>query len=295
MLKTGNICVFFVLVAAVATYLTGCSGTDMTPFSTSEGLLHYQNNKGRWTSVDTVSNSDLIDHRKIMIDEHGIRFYQIPLKRQSVFLLNAFEFHPRLDFQTIFKEKFQLSVSRDIIQNNPRMIFCINANYFGENYMPLGWVVHEGKAYSRELTRFSGYFFVMDDGTPFVGPRSLRQTVKGKIQEAVQTYPSLIQNHVPFDYVLSDENRFFNKDEKTWRILAGMMDDGSIIFLASDAGCNVDLKELVRIAVGLDVTHAIALDGGGSVQYSFRYQGIKKEFSVRGRRVPVFIGISEPN
>ncbi|MBN2432875.1 MAG: phosphodiester glycosidase family protein [Acidobacteria bacterium] len=270
---------------------------------TSSGWLWRQNEEGplwvrvathRWLKVSEIGRGELAAACDVVLADERISFSQLHLRRQSHFRLNIFAFKPETFlFQTVFKPEFMLTTQDEMGGERPALIFIINANYFDEDFQPLGWVVHEGRTFNREAGRFDGYFLVTDDLRPVVGSREQRVRARGRIREAVQSYPLLLEDYRVREDVLRGKERLTHAAERTWRVLIGQLADDTLIFLASDAGCIVDLHEMVQLAGGLNIRNAMALDGGGSVQYSLRYGDTAHSFSVRGRKVPVFVGITE--
>jgi|GEM_PF-4138147 len=282
------------LVVLASLVIAGCTSPDWLWRQNEEGPLWVRKAGGEWVAVGGIERGDLTGAREVVCADHRLSFSRLHLRRQNPFRINVFEFKPdAFHFQSVFLPEFALTTHDEMGRVQPGLLFIINANYFDENLAPLGWVVHEGKTFNREASRLDGYFLVTDDGQPLVGSPQQRANVRGEIREAVQSYPSLLDEYrIQLD-VLRGEARLAHAAERTWRALIGQLADGTLVFLVSDTGCTVDLRELAQMARGLNIRNAMALDGGGSVQYRFRYGETEYSFSVRGREVPVFIGVRE--
>jgi uncharacterized protein YigE (DUF2233 family) len=285
---------FVAALALIMATAAGCNSPDWPWLQNESGPLWVQVGSDRWKRVDVIERGELYPARDMVLADKRVAYSRIHLRRSRSFRLNVFEFSAgAFDFGTLFKPQFELATVEEISRDRKNLVFIINANYFDEKFRPLGWVVHGGKSLNREASRLDGYFMVMGDGRLVVGSRARRERVRGEIREAIQSFPLLMENFVVNDDVLAGEQQFANADEKTWRVIIGQLQDGRLIFMASDAGCTIDLREMVQLAAGMNVKNAMALDGGGSLQYLFRYGDTEHQFSVHARRVPVFIEIAE--
>lgn len=156
--------------------------------------------------------------------------------------------------------------------------FAVTANFREPNGRPLGLVTHEGQQVNRPFPKWTGYFFVKA-GKPWFGPQTLFDETPGILQEAAQVYPSLMRDHTVFSYVDLAPNRFFDGDKITFRSLAGMRQDGTIVFILSGNGGMMNVAEIAALAHKLNVQHATLLDGGRALQYSLRLGGSTHHFN----------------
>ena len=112
-----------------------------------------------------------------------------------------------------------------------------------------------------------------------------------------------MKNHTVFDYVFNAPDRYFNGPRITYRSLAGMRQDGEIVFVLSGDGGVMNVKEVTGIAHKLGVEHATLLGGGRALQYSVRTEDGPWHFTAFNTRVsfkhdkldrqlsPVFIAV----
>lgn len=180
-------------------------------------------------------------------------------------------------FSTSFRPEFALTTARER-RSAEDANFAVTANFREPNGKPLGLVMHEGQQVNRPFPAWTGYFFVKA-GKPWFGPKSLFEEAPGILQEAAQVYPSLMKNHTVFPYVDMAPNRFFDGNRVTFRSLAGMRQDGTIVFILSGNGGMMNVAEIAALAQKLNVQHATLLDGGRALQYSLRLGGVSHDFT----------------
>jgi uncharacterized protein YigE (DUF2233 family) len=172
------------------------------------------------------------------------------------------------DFSTSYLEDFAPTTARERLRAE-HASFAITANFREPNGKPLGLVMHEGRQVNRPFPKWTGYFFVKA-GKPWFGPQTLFDETPGILQEAAQGYPSLMKNHTVFSYVELAPNKFFDGYRVTFRSLAGMRQDGTIVFILSGNGGMMNVAEVAALAQKLNVQHATMLDGGRALQYSLK-------------------------
>ncbi len=272
--------------------------------------------QGDWVSVFSLEATQVQAQLRTDFADEGFRLSYLPVHRASddnwIAFANALlssrlqilEFSPRFfSFEVAFQPDFGLSSAREIQVEN-HFNFTINANYFDENQRPLGQVIHEEKSYNPHFPNWTGYFFVKN-GKPYFGPRSLLDETPGEPEELLQGYPSLMKDHEVFNYVHLKSNPYFDGNTKTYRSLAGMRKDGTIVWILSGRGGILDVRELAALAQKLGLQHATLFDGGSSLQYcldykkaSLRFQATSNRYDLSsfvGRlervRPPVFIGV----
>lgn len=280
-------------------------------------LLLYAESKGDWESVFSITEEDIHKDLDTLFDAEGLLHYQLPIHRASedwrvstvnVLLnshLNILEFDPAyFRFESAFEPDFRLTTASEIAKSNDYS-FCINANYFDENDRPLGAVIHQGERYNNFFPNWSGLFFVKN-GKPYFGPKSLLDQVGGEASELLQTYPSIMKDHLVFDYVHLKSNPYFDGNTKTYRSLAGMRKNGHIVWIVSAEGGILDVRELASLAEKLGLQHATLFDGGSSLQYRLSYHGHRISFHALSERYslsflvpqlgvvhpPVYLGVS---
>lgn len=282
----------------------------------SDKDLLVENQNGEWESIFSLNAEDLQNQLRVKAKADGFQWAYLPIHRTAednwqgfanLLLssrLQVLSFSPEhFTFESAFQSEFALSSASEILQQG-QFQFAINANYFDENQRPLGQVIHEGEEYNRHFPNWSGYFFVKE-GKPYFGPRSLLDETAGSPTELLQGYPSLIKDHQVFDYVHLKANPYFDGNTKTYRSLAGMRQDGTIVWIISGKGGIIDIRELAIIAQKLGLMHATIFDGGSSLQYRLDYAGETLSFHATSSRFdlsalvprmeqirpPVFIGV----
>jgi uncharacterized protein YigE (DUF2233 family) len=124
-------------------------------------------------------------------------------------------------------------------------------------------------------------------GKPWFGPQTLFDETPGILQEATQGYPSLMKNHTVFPYVDLAPNKFFDGYRVTFRSLAGMRQDGTIVFILSGNGGMMNVSVVAALAQKLNVQHATVLDGGRALQYSVRLGRVSHDFTAFNTLVDV--------
>jgi uncharacterized protein YigE (DUF2233 family) len=171
-------------------------------------------------------------------------------------------------FATSFQQDFAPTTARER-RRAEEAAFAVTANFREPNGKPLGLVMHEGQQVNKAFPTWTGYFFVKA-GKPWFGPKTLFDETPGILQEAAQVYPSLMKNHTVFPYVDLAPNMFFDGNKVTFRSLAGMRQDGTIVFILSGSGGMMNVTEIAALALKLNVQHATLLDGGRALQYSLK-------------------------
>ena len=207
----------------------------------------------------------------------------------------------RFEFSTSFLPSFAPTTARERLTTQA-LQFAVTANFREPSGAPMGWVWHEGRQVNRAFPEWSGAFFVKE-GRPWFGPKSLLDEVPGTITEGAQVYPSVMKNHTVFDYVFSAPDRFFDGPRITYRSLAGVRQNGEVVFVLSGDGGVMNVKEVTDLAHKLAVQHATLLDGGRALQYSVRTEDGPWHFHAFNTRVelsqkrlerqqsPVFIAV----
>jgi hypothetical protein len=235
---------------------------------------------GAWSAPAEVTPPEM---QNALIERHaepGLKWQSLRVVRDNGLLAKAAqgifgaEVHvitisPDLfEFTMSFRPKFEVTTAKERMDSEGSW-FIINANFHEPNGKPLGWVTHESQQVHGPFPEWSGTFFVKN-GRPYCGPKSLLDEIPGPVEEGCQVYPSVMKNHTVFPYVELQPNRFFDGKRITYRGLAGMKRDGTIVFIASGDGGLMTVMEVAEIARKLDVQHATLLDGGRALQYSVR-------------------------
>lgn len=270
--------------------------------------------KDGWKKVAEVTRAELSLAMTERYREEGFRWCSLMVRRQPEGVvqkmaqglfgaeLNVLFISPaKFDFHASFQPKFALTTAVERMQAE-NLWFSINANFRDPEGKPLGWVYHEGRQVNALFSAWTGYFFVKGD-KPYFGSKKLLDSIPGPIQESTQAYPSVMKDHIVFPYVDLAPNLHFNGTKISYRSLAGMKQDGTIIFVLSGDGGVMNVSEVTDIAWKLDVQHATLLDGGRALQYSIRTERGDWHFHafntsldfkhkwLEGQRSPVYIGV----
>ena len=104
--------------------------------------------------------------------DEGIRFQRLEVRRKAVTApqkvvgalysseINVISFDPsRFDFRTSYKQGFEPTTASERSEAEG-LTFALNANFFGPDGKPLGWVVSGGKQVNSQYRNWSGFFFV---------------------------------------------------------------------------------------------------------------------------------------
>ena len=266
------------------------SNATYLAFRASKKPLEVQTASGTWQPLSNLSAADLVRALKKRGESAGASWKSLTVRRQAetsaqnlaqAFLsakVTVIELSPQhFTFATSFQPKFSLTTAKERLEAE-RAVFSITANFREPNGKPLGLVVHDGREMNRTFPAWSGYFFVKG-GKPWFGPKSLFEETPGELTEASQGYPSLMKNHTVFSYVDMAPNRFYDGNKVTYRSVAGMRKDGTIVFILSGDGGAMNVAEVASLAQKLNVQHATMLDGGRALQYSLRLAGASHHFT----------------
>ncbi len=249
-------------------------------FKDSPAPLEVKARRG-WRPVSDITIAELGEALDEQHLEPDLRWCSVQVRRQPRTLLqrlvgsvfgcemNIITIAPnRFQFVTSFKEHFKGTTAKERLATDG-LSFAVLANFREPNGKPLGWVYHNGQLVNRPFPAWTGVFFVKQ-GKPWFGPKSLLDEVSGAIEEGTQGYPSVMKNHTVFSYVDVAPDRFFDGKKITYRSLAGMRRDGTIVFVLSGDGGVCNVTEITELARKLEVQHATLLDGGRALQYSIR-------------------------
>jgi len=285
-------------------------------FQDSKEPLQVKMAQGGWKAVAAMTVAEL-DHALVKrVESKGVVWKTLRVRRepttdlqrltQTFFSaqLTVIEFAPQhFQFATSFLDRFVLTTARErLLADNA--VFAINANFYDEKLKPLGMVVHEGQQRNNPNLKYTGYFFVRA-GKPGFGPRSLFEETPGVLQEACQVYPSVMKNHTVFSYVDAAPTKYYDGEKITYRALAGMRQNGTIVFILSGRGGVMNVAEVTALAQKLNVQHATLLDGGRALQYSIHLPGATHHFSafntqlefdspaLKPQRSPVYITVKD--
>jgi uncharacterized protein YigE (DUF2233 family) len=282
--------------------------------SSKEALLIHTK-RGEWRKPSSLTPAEVHQALILRAEEPGMRWSTLRVRRPAGTLaslaqgllgaeLNIITFAPEnFEFTSSFLPKFTPTTAAERLRTE-MLNFCITANFRDPAGKPLGYVWHEGRQLNPAFKEWSGCFFVKG-GRPYFGPKSLLEDVPGPIEEATQGYPSVMKNHTIFPYVDLKPDTFFDGTKITYRSLAGMKKDGTIVFILSGNGGIMNVSETAEIARKLDVCHATLLDGGRALQYSLTTEDGPWHFAaanttwnqppfskaLAAQRSPVFIGV----
>jgi len=283
-------------------------------FSTSTQPLQVQVSSGAWKPATDLSVAEI--NRALVEREEtkGVTWKSLRVRREAVTdeqklaavvtgaEVTVIEFSPQyFQFATSFLDGFPGTTARERLAAD-EAIFAINSNFHEPDGKPLGLVVHEGQQRHNPFPKWTGYFFVKA-GRPGFGPKSLFEETPGILQEACQVYPSVMKNHTVFSYVDMAPNKYYDGDKITYRALAGVRQNGTIVFILSGRGGIMNVAEVTSLAQKLNVQHATLLDGGKALQYSIRLPGKTHHFTafntlvefdhpfLKPQRSPVYITV----
>jgi len=159
--------------------------------------------------------------------------------------------------------------------------FALNANFFDENYRPLGVVVTSGNM-SNPLhpVSWQSVFFLDDEKTPRILPVKEFDTVRDSATAAAQCGPRLV--------VDGEKNRVA-KAQPAWRSGVCIDPEKRVIFFATPPETELDVHAMVDLAAGAMGCHdAMLFDGGPSTQMYLRRAG--EPVVVEGdKRVPAYV------
>ncbi len=279
----------------------------------SKDVLQVRSRKGTWRKVSALTPADMSQALILRHSEPGLRWSTLKVRRPSGLvasfaqgLLGA-EVHviviapEQFEFMTSFKPKFAVTTAAERLDSD-KLAFAITASFRDPAGKPLGYVWHEGRQLNPAFKEWSGSFFVKG-GRPYFGPKSLLDEVPGPIEEATQGYPSVMKNHTIFSYVDLKPDTYFDGSKITYRSLAGMRKDGTIVFILSGDGGVMNVSEAAELARKLDLQHATLLDGGRALQYSlvtedgpWHFTALNTRLNFKHRwlepqRSPVYIGV----
>jgi uncharacterized protein YigE (DUF2233 family) len=278
------------LLFAVGDYVFNLrSNATYVAFRYSTAPLEARLPDGSWKPVSALSVAEL-DHALVThVQAAGESWKTLAVRRPASGLIQrtvqalfsaevcVVEISPTHHFfSTSFRQDFVPTTARER-RNAEDASFAVTANFREPSGRPLGLVMHEGQQINRPFPAWTGYFFVKA-GKPWFGPKSLFEETPGILQEAAQVYPSLMKNHTVFPYVDLAPNRFFDGNKVTFRSLAGMRQDGTIVFILSGNGGMMNVAEVAALAQKLNVQHATLLDGGRALQYSLKLGRVSHDF-----------------
>ena len=308
-------CLSGVLLFIAVDYVFNLRGNlTFVAFRNSDQPLYVKLESGDWKKVGDITIAELFAAQDDQSRTPGATWRTLTIKRPAQGLLqgitqmglgaeiHVLEFDPAMfSFSTSFQKDFVLTTARERLSADDA-VFAITANFRDPDGKPLGLVVHRGQQVNRPFPAWTGYFFVKD-GKPWFGPKSLFEETPGVLTEASQGYPSLLKNHTVFSYVDLAPNKYFDGDRLSYRALAGMRQDGRIVFVLSGNGGLMNIAEVATLAQKLNVQHATLLDGGKALQYSLRFSVLPHHFHafntwlnidrepLQPERSPVFITV----
>jgi uncharacterized protein YigE (DUF2233 family) len=282
--------------------LGGRSNLVYLAFRDSHQPLLLRGKRGDWKVISDINEAWLADAGRRVANSGNASAWQIRVRREprrkrqkaADFLtacrLHIFEFDPAA---FSFRAHFQREASGEFcpltapeVQRQTGAAFVINASYYTPDGQPMGLIVHRGEPITPEIKPWSGFFFVKND-RPWFGPRSLYEATPGNPVEVIQGYPSVMKDHQVFGYLDTAPDRFFSGSELNFRSLAGMKDDGTIVFIVSGQGGIMNMTEITRLAKLWGVKHATLLDGGRALQYGFNLDGASLSFNAFNNSVPL--------
>lgn len=157
--------------------------------------------------------------------------------------------------------------------------FAINANFFDEQFRPLGLVMSEGK----ELTplhpvSWQSVFAIDRSGKARIVP--MKEWKRGTTKTAVQCGPRLVINGEPNQVVRAVED---------WRSGVCIEKAGKVVFFATPHDAQFDVHQIRALAhEELRCRDAMLFDGGPSVQMFLR-RGDDPVMVEGDKRVPAYV------
>lgn len=141
--------------------------------------------------------------------------------------------------------------------------FAMNANFFDENFRPLGVVMSEGKSLNQlHPVEWQSIFYVKENGQTGIVPSGEWDSVKD-VEAAFQAGPRLTVAGAP------------NKVSQATPVarsgvcLAGKQ----VIFFATPPNRSFDVHQMIELAVKLECRDSLLLDGGPSTQLYVNVSG----------------------
>jgi len=165
--------------------------------------------------------------------------------------------------------------------------FAINANFFDEQFRPLGVVLSNGRALNPpHPVRWQSVFYVDGEQHPGIVPVREWEGVRDAAKTAVQCGPRLVVGGRRNDVARADRD---------WRSGVCIDREERVVFFATDPGARFDVHEMVAIAADrLQCRDAMLFDGGPSVQMFLRREG--EPVHVKGdKRVPAYVVVRAGN
>lgn len=159
--------------------------------------------------------------------------------------------------------------------------FALNANFFDENFRPLGAVVTSGKETNRlHPVSWQSVFYIDRERTPHIVAMEKWKDVRASALAASQCGPRL---------VVDGEKNDVARAEPTWRSGVCIDPEKRVIFFATPSDTKLDVHQMVALAsTSMGCHDAMLFDGGPSTQMYLKRDG--KPVVVEGdKRVPAYV------
>ncbi len=158
--------------------------------------------------------------------------------------------------------------------------FAINANFFDEQFRPLGVVLSSRKELNPpHPVSWQAVFFVDGKGRPDIVPIKRWKDARKTAVTAVQCGPRL---------VIKGERNQVAKADPDWRSGVCIDRKDKVVFFATAPETQLDVHQMVDRAVALGCRDALLFDGGPSTQMYLRREGGEVEVS-GDKRVPAYV------
>lgn len=290
--KSKTIISFLCFIAAIAAAITSIV------FNLTSNISYYFNHDTdilvktgtRWIHPEKVHIDDVIF--KVVYEAESVKVSRMELRRENRLALQkmwefflppkimVFEFSPDNLFQLIAatdKNLHPISAQEAFRKGN--FNFVVNTSFYLANHNLIGELIVNGKTIAHDNGVSSGFFKVVDQ-IPRVGPRSLFANMPGKVMYSCQAHPSVMRNGNLFHYIISENAPYHPSwKRKTYRNLIGERENGNIIFVLSNRGALLSVKEISMIAKLWGAENASLFDGGAALQYRFRHKRKRISFS----------------
>ena len=240
---------------------------------------------------ESISNSSGKLNINLEYENQNVSIHNLKYQRENESIIHRienfinpnklliFEFNTNNEFSLYANVNNNLSPTNSSkALKNSKSNFAINTNFYGKTNKIEGELIIDGERYGNK-SNGSGFFKVID-GKPIVGAKSLFANLRGKIEYSCQAFPSVMKNGYIWDYITSDIKTYSRLwEKKTYRNLIGTKPNGNLVFIVSNNGALLSVKEISLIAKKLGVNNASLFDGGAALQYKFNSPGYNTSFS----------------
>lgn len=193
--------------------------------------------------------------------------------------IRIYTFSPRNEFYLIADVSNNLApMTHYEAMARKKSDFLINASFYDTQNNALGEIIYLGKKFQNKSSS-TGYFKVID-GVPHAGPTSIFENDTSMPYYSCQAHPSTMKDGIIFSYIENESNLNHNQwGQKSYRNLIGENKKGEIVFVVSNKGAILTVKEISQIAKLVGVQNAALFDAGIALQYEFNHPDFKESYS----------------